>query len=294
MQSIVDTHVHFWNHKHPELRWDWLAPEAVHPILGDIDGIKSEAFDARHLRAEARFAGVTHFVHVQAAIGSPDPVTETVWLTGMAAQHGGIPHAIVGHADLGLDGARAQLERHLESPLFRGVRDFAAEPALAAGELPAAYERSLRFLAAHDLVFDLDCEYPNMAAAGALAARHPDLRIVLEHFGYPRRRDPNYFAAWRAALAELAKHPNVVCKISGLAMTDPLFSRDSLRPWAEHCLESFGPRRCVVGSNWPVDRLFSSYDSIMDCYRDYASTLSEDEQRAVLSGNALEIYRLTP
>jgi predicted TIM-barrel fold metal-dependent hydrolase len=288
---IVDTHVHFWNHKHPELRWDWLAADAVHPILGDIDGIKSEVFDARHLWAEARFADVTHFVHVQAAIGSPDPVTETVWLTEMAGRHG-IPHGIVGHADLGSDDAERQLARHLESPLFRGVRDFAAEPTLAAGDLPATYDRSLRFLAAHDLVFDLDCEYPNMAAAGALAARHPDLRIVLEHFGYPRRRDDDYFQAWRAALTDLAKYPNVVCKISGLAMTDPLFSRESLRPWAEHCLDSFGPQRCVVGSNWPVDRLFSSYDSIMDCYRDYVSTLSADEQRAVLSGNALDIYRL--
>ncbi|BCB76779.1 hypothetical protein Pflav_031890 [Phytohabitans flavus] len=143
-------------------------------------------------------------------------------------------------------------------------------------------------------MFDLDCEYPNMAAAGALAARHPDLRIVLQHIGFPRRRDADYFAAWRTALTELGKHPNVFCKISGLAMTDPLFSRESLRPWAEHCLESFGPRRCVIGSNWPVDRLYSSYDSIMDCYRDYVSTLSEDEQRAVLSGNALDLYRIAP
>ncbi|GAA1840458.1 amidohydrolase family protein [Asanoa iriomotensis] len=291
MLPIVDTHVHFWNHKHPELRWDWLAPDAVHPILGDIDGIKSEAFDARHLWAEARFAGVTHFVHVQAAIGSPDPVTETHWLTEMAQTHG-IPHGIVAHADLGSADAARQLAGHQESPLFKGVRDFAAEPALAAGELSAEYERSLRRLAAHDLVFDLDCEFPNMGAAGALAARHPDLRIVLEHFGYPRRRDDEYFQAWRSALTDLAKHENVVCKISGLAMTDPLFSRESLRPWAEHCLESFGPQRCMVGSNWPVDRLFSSYDSIMDCYRDYASTLSPDEQRAVLSGNALDVYRL--
>jgi hypothetical protein len=72
----------------------------------------------------------------------------------------------------------------------------------------------------------------------------------------------------------------VHCKISGLGMTDPRFTRESLRRWVQTCVEVFGPDRCVLGSNWPVDRLFSSYDVIVDLYRDYLSDLGDEEQRS--------------
>lgn len=289
---IVDSHVHLWNLKHPDLRWDWLQPDAVHHILGNVDGIKAIAFEPPQLWAEARFAEVTAFIHVQAAIGSPDPVVETAWLTELAGKYG-LPHGIVGHVDLGSDDAVRTLERHCEYPLFRGVRDFGVEPMLAAGGPTPAYEESLRWMTSHGLVLDLDCEYPNMKAAGELAGRYPELPIVLDHIGFPRRRDPDYFEAWKPAIAGLAAYPNVSCKLSGLGMTDPLFSYESLRPWVEHCIDSFGTDRCMVGSNWPVDRLYSSYDLITGYYRDFVSGLSLDEQTAILSGNATRIFKVT-
>lgn len=289
--EIVDTHVHFWNLLHPELRWDWLAPAAQHPILGNIDAIKSTAYEADALWAEARFAEVSSFIHVQAA-DSPNPVTETQWLTEMAAASGGIPAAIVAHASLGAADADEVLDGHAQSPLFRAIRDFGTEAYLASGELAPRYEASLARLARDEVVLDLDCEWPNMAAAVELAARHPELWIVLEHVGYPRRRDDNYFREWAKAIALLATADNVVCKVSGIAMTDRLFTMESLAPWVETCLDAFGPARCVVGSNWPVDRLCSSYDVIMDCYRAFVSSLSEDEQRDILSDNARDCYRI--
>ncbi len=158
--------------------------------------------------------------------------------------------------------------------------------------IDAGIERSLETLAGRDLVLDLDCAYPNMAAARALAERHPGLTLVLEHLGFPRSRDAEYLAAWRSGITELGAAANVVCKISGAGMTDPLFSRESLAPWVEHCLEVFGPDRCMIGSNWPLDRLRSSYDAIFLLYRDFVATLSESEQQRVLAGTAREVYRL--
>ncbi len=75
-------------------------------------------------------------------------------------------------------------------------------------------------------------------------------------------------------------------------MTDPRFTRESLRRWVDSCVEAFGPDRCVLGSNWPVDRLYSSYDVIMDLYREYISALSESEQGKILNGNAARIFRV--
>ena len=290
---IIDTHVHFWNMRNPDpgMAWVWIAPDADHPVLGNIDAIKMLAYDINGVWAEARFADVKAFVHVQAAIGSTDPVLETTWLTRMREEND-IPFTIIAEAALGSDQAIAHLDGHGQSPYFVGVRDFTAEPYLASGEISEVYENSLAEMSKRGLVYDLDCEWPNMAAARDLARRHPDLQIVLEHIGFPRARDDEYFDNWAAGMRSLAEAENITCKISGVAMTDPLFTAESLRRWIDTPLEVFGPDRCVLGSNWPVDRLFSSYDVIMDIYRERLSSFSESDQAKVLSENAARIYRL--
>lgn len=127
-QPIIDTHVHFSDFGQTEydLKWVWLEPDFIHPILGDIGGIKARKYTIDELWGEARFADVSGFVHVQAAIGSADPVEETRWLTAMR-KDAPAPFTIVGHADLGTADGIPQLEGHLESPYFVGIRDFMSE-----------------------------------------------------------------------------------------------------------------------------------------------------------------------
>lgn len=286
---IIDTHVHLWDTKHPELKWDWLERDAVHPILGNIDAIKSVRFTIHDLWSEARFSGVEGFVHIQAAIGSPNPVTETQWLTDME-RTAPVPMRIIGDCKLNQNDAIEILAAHHQSSLFVGVRDFDAEPMLASKKVLPQYEKSLSYMAQRNLVFDLDCEWQNMESARDLAQRHPELKIVLEHIGFPRQRDDVYFSNWSKAVSILANAPNVTMKISGLGMTDPNFSKESLSRWVEHCLESFGANRCVLGSNWPVDRLFSSYDVIISYMREYIGSLSQSEQEAICNKNARKIY----
>lgn len=293
VHPIVDTHVHFFDLQHPILKYVWLEPAFTHPDLGNIDAMKSLLYDANALWAEARFANIESFVHVQAAIGTEDPVEETKWLTEMR-KTSPAPFTIVAHTDLGTDDAMRQLDGHGESPYFVGVRDFASEPYLASGETNATFEASLVEMTKRGLVFDLDCGWPNMAAARALAERHPDLTIVLEHIGFPRKRDSEYFASWQAGIRELAKAPNVICKVSGVGMTDQRGVYADYEPWMTTCLEAFGAERSLVGSNWPLDRIVSSYDAIMDMYRRLVSSLSDSEQAAFLFGNARRIYRLEP
>ncbi len=289
---LVDSHVHFWDLTHPRLSYGWLAPQAVHPILGNIDGIKSTRYEAEHLHAETRFANVVGFVHVQAAVGTDDPVEETRWLEDMAAR-GGVPLAIVAHADLSSPRIEETLDAHLAaSSRVSGVRDFATEGALASGDVMTQLERGISHLASRDLVLDLDCEFPQMAAARDLARRHPDVTFALEHIGYPRARTDEYFRGWRAGITALAEADNVVCKVSGLGMCDPGWTDESIRPWVLHCVEQFTPDRIVFGTNWPVDRLYSSYDAIVAAYRRCISEFTAQEQAAMFHRNARELYRL--
>jgi predicted TIM-barrel fold metal-dependent hydrolase len=287
---IIDTHAHFYDFSHPELKWVWLEHDFIHPILGNINAIKAWEYLVENFHAESRFSGVEGVVHVQAAIGSPNPVTETVWLTEMNKKSP-IPIRIVADSDLGSPNAIAQLKEHAKSKLFVGIRDFKAEPMLAAKEINPNYEASLKWMAKNQIVFDLDCEWQNMSEAHRLAQRHPDLPIVLQHIGFPRKRTDAYFENWKKAIKDLAKAENVTMKISGVAMTDPNFTKKSLKPWVDACLKSFGPDRCVIGSNWPVDRLYSSYDLIMGYYRDYIGKLPTSDQRKVLYKNAARLYK---
>lgn len=283
----IDTHVHFWDLRHPELTYEWLGPDAIHPILGAIDQMKSLRYDLAALHAESRFAGTIAAIHVQAAVDTPDPVVETQWLTEMA-QQGPIPLAIVASVDLAAPDAAEQLDRHQESSLVKGVRDFGRGDYL----VDPAWQRGFGLLADRGLLLDLDCPWQNMGKARDLALAHPDTSIVLEHIGYPRDTDdPEYFAQWRRGITTLAEADNVSCKISGLGMNRAHWTVAGLRPWVEHCLDSFGPERCVLGSNWPVDRLWASYPDYVDAVNVILAGYG-DAATDVRVSNARRLYRL--
>jgi predicted TIM-barrel fold metal-dependent hydrolase len=284
---FVDTHVHYNNMKHPDLKWVWLEPDFMHPSIGDIDQMKHLRYETAGVRAESRFAGTTKLVHVQAAIGSPDPVGETEWLQGIADETGW-PNAIIAYSNLKSPDAAAELERHAAFANLRGIRDFSEGDYLVDPD----FHRGYALLEQHDLVCDLDCMWENMEKARDLARKFPNTVLVLDHTGYPQERSPEYFENWKRGMTTLAEADNAVCKISGLGMKDPEWTVDSIRPWVLHSIEAFGVDRAFFGTNWPVDRLYSSYSDVVAAYREIIKDFSADEQRALLSGNAERVYRI--
>lgn len=286
--AFVDTHVHFFDLDHPRTHYSWLQPGWVHPLLGDIDAIKWPLYGGAQYAEETAGANVAKAVHVQAALGSEDPVDETVWLQ---EQHeaSGWPHAIVADARLAADDVDEVLDRHAEaSPLLRGIRDFGEGDYLR----DPSWQRGFARLGERGLVCDLDCFWEDMGKARDLARTHPATVLVLDHAGFPQERTDEYFANWRGGLRQLAEAESAVCKISGLGMKDPDWTVESIRPWFEACVEAFGIERCFLATNWPVDRLYSDYATIVDAYAEIVGQYSADEQRALFSGNAERIYRI--
>jgi predicted TIM-barrel fold metal-dependent hydrolase len=284
---FVDTHVHFSDLRDPNLKYVWLQPEFTHPVLGDIGAIQAQRYWADDFVRETRSANVSKTVHVQAALGIEDPVEETKWLQAFADRLGH-PHGIVGEVHLAQPDAAEVIERHMRYANFRGVRDFGS------GDYPRdpTWRAGYAHLERHDLVACLDSSPETYASIKSLAGAFPNIVISLDHAGFPRQRDDEYFAFWKRELQGLAEAPNVVIKISGLGMGDHDWTVDSWRPWVLTCIETFGVERSFFGTNWPVDRLYSSYHDVVDAYAEIISGFSRDEQVAMFSANAERIFRI--
>lgn len=286
--AFTDTHVHFWDHSVEGLQWAWLEPGYPHPRLKDMHLLDAPRFTAAELRAEADDAAPTRVVHVQSAAPLDAPERETAWLQALADRDGW-PDAIVGACRLADEGAPAVLAAHAIHPRFAGVRDLAAATSL---EHPQ-FARGLSAVAAAGVSAEVMVDWPRFSMLARLTAAEPDVTVVLGHCGMPVERSPAYFAAWEPALRQLAAVPNIVCKISALAgSADPQWTTTSIRPWFLACIDAFGPDRCMLGTNWPVDRLHTSYDRLVDAYRVIASDLTPGEQYAVFAGTAGRVYRL--
>ena len=131
-----------------------------------------------------------------------------------------------------------------------------------------------------------------MPRVAELLARTPGTRVALCHCGSPWDQSDRGLETWRQGLRLLASLPQVSCKISGLGMFDPGWSRDSIRPIVEHCIDLFGPRRCMFGSNFPVDSLYASFARVWSAYDEITSSLDPTSRARLKSGTAREFYRI--
>ena len=284
---FVDTHFHLHDLKHPELRYSWLEWDAAHPFLGNIDAIKPVHYWIEDYLAEIRFANVPKAIHVQAALGSRDPVAETAWLQGFADRTG-YPHGIVAECHLQDADAAAVLERHMQFANVRGIRDFGRGDYLIDPAWQAGWQR----LARHGLVSCIDTRVTLLPRIAQLATLSPETPICIDHCAIPMERTPEYFQAWRAAVRELGRVPSVWMKISGLGMRDPRWTVESLRPWVLGAIEAFGTARVVFGTNWPVDRMYSSYPDLIAAYAAIIGDFTGEEQRAMFATNAERLFRI--
>jgi predicted TIM-barrel fold metal-dependent hydrolase len=284
---FVDTHFHLHDLKRPELRYSWLERDSIHGFLGNIDALKAQHYWIEDYLAEIRFSNVPKAIHVQAALGVADPIDETKWLQGFADRTG-YPHGIVAECHLADPNAEAVLERHMYYANVRGIRDFGKDRYL----VDKAWRAGFKFLKRHNLVSCIDTRIQFSDDLLNLAAAFPDTLICIDHCAIPEARDDAYFKRWSATMRALARAENVVMKISGLGMMDRLWTVDSIRPWVLGSIDAFGTNRVVFGSNWPVDRMFSSYPDLINAYAAIISGFTRDEQLAMFSGNAERLFRI--
>lgn len=272
----IDSHQHFWRYSAAEYGW---IDEPMAALRRD--------FLPADLKPRLDAAGLDGCIAVQA----PQTLAETRFLLDLAKQHPWI-RGVVGWVDLQSPEVDVQLREFSRNPRFVGVRHIAqAEPdRFLVGD---AFQRGLAALAPYDLVYDLLVFPHQLPAAIELVDRFPGQRFVLDHAAKPTLRTGE-LDGWAAAIAALARHRNVSCKVSGLA-TEADWA--SWTPAGLHrafatVRDAFGPDRLLFGSDWPVCLCASDYQRWVDTVAGWCADLTVAEQDGVFGGNALQLYRL--
>ena len=291
---MIDAHHHIWRQK--DLPW-LLGPEQPR-IFGPYKPIMRD-YLIDEFRADLDGTGIEKSVYVQANWAPNWAADEAAWVQD-TADRSGWPHAIVGYADFTVQDVRPQLDKLAAYPLMRGIRQqlhwhtepmyrFAARPDLAANE---TFQRNIARLADYDWVFDLQL-FPEQFGHGiALAQACPDVTFVLQHAGMLVDQTETGWTAWAEAMTALAACPNVTTKLSAFGTfihrNDPDFIARSVK----ETVAIFGAGRCLFGSNFPIEKLWTSYRDLFDAHLAATAGLPKGQQKAIFNDNAARIYRL--
>lgn len=235
--------------------------------------------------------GVTGTVVVEASSWLED----NQWILDLAAKEPFIV-GYVGNLRLGAEDFQANLERFAANPLFRGLRASGA----AIRELVRSGQfGDLELLAAKDLELDLLLGPAELPAVCELAERIPDLRLVLDHVAGVRIDGRAPDSAWVEGIRQVARHPNVYCKVSGLpeqtGQRPAPTNLDFYLPTLEVLWQAFGEERLIYGSNWPVCEPFASYATVQRLARAYFERKGAEASEKCFWKNAQAVYRfMTP
>ena len=291
---VADAHHHIWR----QADLAWLQGPRQPRIFGEYAAICRD-YPIEEYVAEARAAGVVRSVYVQTNWPAGREEEEVAWVQAVADRHG-FPHAIVGYADLSAPTVGAALDRMMKHARLRGIRQqlhwherplyrFAARPDLMDDP---AWRSGLAEVVRRGLLFELQVFAGQMDASARLVRDLPQASFVLMHAGMLEDRSPDGWTRWRAGMRALAAAPNVHVKLSGLGTFARACSVDLWSPVIRETVELFGPERCMFGSNFPIEKLWTTYAEVVRVTNECVVRLSADEQRAVLHDTASRLYRL--
>jgi predicted TIM-barrel fold metal-dependent hydrolase len=294
---IIDAHHHFWDlglGKHP-----WL--DGRHIIdgfrYGDYAAIRRD-YLLEDYRRDSAGHNVVKTIHMETEWDPTDPVGETEWLQRYHDKTG-FPHAVVGQAWFDRADIAEVLAGHAAYPLIRSVRQkpkAAASPAAFTPGIPGSmadpvFRDGYRHLATHGMHYDLQTPWWHLDEAADLARDFPDTTIILNHTGLPSDRSEAGTTGWREAIERFADQPNTAVKISGIGLAGEAWTAESNGALVLETIRIFGVDRCMFASNFPVDSLCASYNTIFTGFKRIVAGFSARDQRKLFHDNAVKYYR---
>jgi predicted TIM-barrel fold metal-dependent hydrolase len=296
---VVDAHHHLWQLSGGPLYYPWLQDPKPHDFfLGDYAALKRDYLPPDY-RRDAAGHNVVKTVHVEAECSRDQQVEETRWLSALSAQHG-MPNAIVAHAWFHTANAEDILAQQNSFPLVRGIR---SKPVTSRGPREsvagapgsmqdAKWLAGLRLLRKFELSWDLRVPTWHLEEAAAVARANADIRVVLNHTGFPWDRSEAGLVLWRRGMRALAACEQVYCKLSCLCLRESAWDYEDNRRIVLETIELFGVERCMFASNFPVDGLRVGFGQMFEDFKRMTAEFSDAERRALFHDNAAAFYRL--
>jgi predicted TIM-barrel fold metal-dependent hydrolase len=296
--EIIDAHQHLYNYEN-KYSHGWLSLKS-HPWTGDWSMLANSYLIDDYIQ-DIKNQNVVKSVHVDAEwADQPGPWGETIWIDNISKKNG-FPNSIVGHVNLYNNDSEHVINKHLESSdLFVGIRhnqfNHDKDKNFIFSEInymqSEKWLENFKLLKKYDLSFDLACFYNQLFDGSDVAKANPDTVIILNHVGQPIKRDKEEFQRWKLGIKKIAENKNVNCKLSGVTMTDHNWTIASIEEVFDYVIDSFGIDRCLVASNFPVDKLFGSYDKIFNAYKKVLEKYSDEENNKLFSRNASKLYKI--
>jgi len=298
--KIVDAHHHLWDLNNADTKYSWLMVTEGEAFFGDYAAIRKSYLLEDYIE-DAKNQNIIKSVHVQAEHDDDKPVNETAWLQNLAdTQSSKLPNAIVAFADFSKNNVSEILDAHQEYRNTRGIRQILSynkdEPKYSHATEDfmknSSWVENFKHIRNRNLSFDIQIYKHQMEDAVNLANKYNDVLFILNHTGEPCYQSKEYIESWEQNMKKLAKCENVVAKISGLGMFDPNWTIDSTRIFVEKTIQIFGIERCMFASNFPVDKIFNTFDTYWNSFKEITKNYSENDKKLLFSSNAEKYYRI--
>ena len=273
----IDSHQHFW--KYEESMSDWITadmavlrrdfmPEDLEPLLkeSDIDGCvvvqvnqsqEENLFQLTSALSNDFIKGVVGWVNLQA--------------TDIAEQ-------------------LEELSKHVKLKGFRHILQGEQDRALM---LKPKFLNGIKALDKQGFTYDILIYPDQLMYVPELVSQFPDQRFVIDHIAKPEIKTRN-IDDWAAGIKALQKYDNLFCKVSGM-VTEADWSGwkpEDFDPYLDIVFETFGARRVMFGSDWPVCLPAGKYKDVVSLAGNYIEKLTTNEQSLFWGGNAMEFYNL--
>jgi len=273
----IDAHQHFWKFNPERDKWitenmsvirrDFL-PEDLHPVLqrNGIDGC--------------------------VVVQSNQSTHENYFQLKNTMNHDFIK-GIVGWVDLQAADINDQLSYCKQFDKIKGFRHVLQDEKQRDLMLQPAFKRGISLLRNYDFTYDLLVLPDQLRYSCDLVACFPDQPFVLDHLAKPAIRQKE-ISDWKKDIVTLAKNENVYCKISGM-ITEAEWNTwqpSDFVPYLDVIVESFGMKRLLFGSDWPVCLLAGTYEMMLGVVENYFASFSKDEQQRFFGDNAIDFYKL--
>lgn len=275
---VVDTHQHLW--KPSERRYEWLESAGA-PLDRD--------FGPEDVAADVAVSGITATVLVQAT----DTYEDSFYMLSVA-QRVPVIRGVVAWAPLDrVEEAEAALDLYAKTPAVRGIRVLNHTYSDPRWLLRDDVSEGIALLPPRG--FPLDVVVTNdehMAMSLELAARHPELTIIIDHLAKPDIAGQSW-EPWASLIARAATHPNVNIKLSGLnTVSSTNWTWEDWLPYVDHVVAHFGSHRIMLGSDWPVSTLAGDFRGVWQAQRQVIAHLTPAEQDDIYYRAAQRTYGL--